>query len=361
VVAATFWLVICLALISFGPAQAQTWTAMNTPFSSGTSLLLTDGTVIVQNVGQSDWWKLTPDAFGSYTNGTWSQIASLPTIFGIPYSPLYYSSAVLADGRVVVLGGEYNGFGPGDTNMAAIYNPAANTWTPLDGPGWANIGDASSCVLPNGQFLLSDQFGLDVAIMDPLTLSWSTPPPGPFGIYGKADPNSEEGWTLLPDGTILTVDTENGTNSELFDPVYGDWYSAGSTINPLSYAPPALGIENEMGPQVLRPDGTVVCFGASGNNSIYNWIGSTTHSPMPGTWAAIQPFPMLQGTTPVQLECADAPACLLPNGNVLVCASPDFFNPGLTFFECAGSRLIPEPTTINFAASTPSYETVCQG
>jgi hypothetical protein len=41
--------------------------------------------------GCQDWWKLTPDNTGSYLNGTWTQLASLPP----GYSPLYHSSAVL--------------------------------------------------------------------------------------------------------------------------------------------------------------------------------------------------------------------------------------------------------------------------
>ena len=65
-------------------------------------LLLTDGTVMVADSGCQDWWKLTPDEFGSYVNGTWTQLASLPD----GYSPLYYASAVLPDGRVIIEGGE---------------------------------------------------------------------------------------------------------------------------------------------------------------------------------------------------------------------------------------------------------------
>ena len=47
-------------------------------FSASTPLLLTDGTVMVHDAGGSNWWKLTPDQNGSYVNGTWSQLASLP-------------------------------------------------------------------------------------------------------------------------------------------------------------------------------------------------------------------------------------------------------------------------------------------
>ena len=82
----------------------------------GTPLLLTDGTVMLADKGCQDWWKLTPDTFGSYVNGTWTQLASLPA----GYSPLYHGSAVLPDGRVIIEGGEYNFLQAVWTNKGAI-------------------------------------------------------------------------------------------------------------------------------------------------------------------------------------------------------------------------------------------------
>ena len=92
---------------SRGGPPTSSWTPLtNQPtFFNGASspLLLTDGTVVVQDTGFRDWWRLTPDQTGSYVNGTWSEIASLP----VGYSPLYHSSAVLPDGRLIIEGGEY--------------------------------------------------------------------------------------------------------------------------------------------------------------------------------------------------------------------------------------------------------------
>jgi len=85
-------------------------------FGAANPLLLTDGTVMVQNGGCQDWWRLTPDDAGSYVNGTGSELASLPS----GYSPLYHSSAVLPDGRVIIEGGEYNFFNPVWTAQGAI-------------------------------------------------------------------------------------------------------------------------------------------------------------------------------------------------------------------------------------------------
>ena len=95
--------------------SSSPWTPLVNPppfRTPGTMLLESDGTVLVHNEpdnnttgGTNQWWKLTPDANGSYVDGTWSQIASMPA----DYSPLYFASAILPDGRMIVEGGEYIG------------------------------------------------------------------------------------------------------------------------------------------------------------------------------------------------------------------------------------------------------------
>src|ERR1700760_2280527 len=55
------------------------WTPLNnqpTFLHRGASnpILMTDGTVLIQDEGSQDWWRLTPDSTGSYVNGTWTQI-----------------------------------------------------------------------------------------------------------------------------------------------------------------------------------------------------------------------------------------------------------------------------------------------
>src|SRR5258706_10453153 len=200
------------------------------PNSASTALLLTDGTVMVHQGCTPNWYKLTPDAFGNYLTGTWSQIASMQPTYGT----LYYASAVLADGRVVVIGGEFNFCGDVITPQGAIYDPKADNWAVLDVPPFmpdpiGGIGDSQSAVLPNGKLLLAFS-GLQIAQFDPATLT--------FTLVGnsvsKADINNEEGWTLLPDGTVLTIDTRNGTNSERYIPSAGHWIGAGSTIEPIA-------------------------------------------------------------------------------------------------------------------------------
>ncbi|MGA2646318.1 MAG: hypothetical protein ABSF15_16525 [Candidatus Sulfotelmatobacter sp.] len=321
-------------------------------------LLLTDGTVIVQSGGCQEWWRLTPDDTGSYVNGTWSQLASLPS----DYSPLYHSSAVLPDGRVIIMGGEYNFFNPVWTNLGAIYDPIANTWTPVVPPsGWSTIGDAQSVVLANGTYMQANCCTTQSALLNAGDLTWT-----PTGT-GKYDPNDEEGWNLLPNGKVLAVDAyvpippfpyiPAGTNSELYNPWTGSWSSAGSTIVQLWDSAIACGGENdatfELGPAVLRPDGTVFYTGAdtcelsagpppvfaNGNTAIYN-----TRS---GRWT---PGPTFTGGNNI----ADGSASLEINGKVLMMASPGYGDPPSTFFEWDGRNLYTVPGTPN-APTDGSY------
>ena len=316
---------------------AQAWSSVQSPIAGGAALLMTDGTVMVQEFCSSRWYRLAPDGFGKYVTGTWSQVASMQP----GYAPLYYSSAVLADGRLVVIGGEYNSpcVNPVDTNLGAIYDPKANAWAPLSAPsGWTSIGDAANVVLPDGQFLLAQATGDQIAKLDPVSLTWTN-----LKSTGKADDyNAEEGWTLLPDGTVLTIDTFDPLLSERYLPSTDTWVSAGSTVAPL------VDGHSEIGPQVLRPNGTVFVAGATGHTGVYNVAA--------GTWAAGPDFPVSGGE---QLIESDGPGTLLPSGNVLVQAS----NSREAFvFEFDGARLNPVPFGGCFySLLLPTGQVLCPG
>jgi hypothetical protein len=324
-------LAVMLALASVG--FSQTWTPLKhqPTFAANAALLLTDGRVIVQDTNASDWWTLTPDEHGSYVNGTWKQVASLQS----GYSPLYHAAAILPDGRLMIQGGEYNGGNNGVwTNQGSIYDPVKNKWTPVAAPsGWSQIGDAQSVVLSDGTFMLGDPFNEADALLDAKTLTYTV-----LSGSGKADRNDEEGWTLLPNGKVLTVDAEDAPNSELFDPTTQTWSTAGSTIVRLEDP----GSE-EIGPMVLRPNGVVFATGANAGGAGH----TSNYDTKTGDWAKGPDIPS-------GLDIADGPAALLPDGNVLIMTSPGVYNNGVQFFEWNGTKFVSAPN-IAGAGDIPSY------
>ncbi len=297
-------------------------------------LLLTDGTVLLHVSCTSTWYRLQPDIDGNYQNGTWSLIADM-AVEGQPvYAPRFFASAILPDGRVMVEGGEYNNCfkvatPPAvDTNLGAIYDPTADTWTFVPPPdGWTKIGDASSALLDNGTFLLSNSQTNQLATLDPTDLSWAEVASGKFGI------NDEENWTLLPDGNILTVDAYVktkmcGTGSELLLTDSFQWISAGSTIVSLSGC---FGhVANFEAPtQILHPGGMVYAFGASASLPRQNdQVPTASYNTATRLWKA---GPNMPAVGRINYTMADAPAAILPNGKVLIAASPGVWATPLSF------------------------------
>lgn len=344
--------VLLLVIFSSEFVHAQWQSLTNTaPTNIGAVLLLTDGTVVgheepdtVQSLATVNWYRLTPDMNGSYVNGTWSQIATLPS----NYCPLFFASAVLPDARLLVEGGEDNTCDmqhESFTNQGAIYDPLANSWTPVNPPsGWAAIGDAPAAVLANGTYMQGAYSNPD-ALLDASTLTWT------ITGTGKFDPDQEEGWTLLPNGNVLTVDTyhtipQPGTNSEIYNPSTGAWTSAGSTIVQLwdSCNVKGVGVTHEIGPAVLQPNGKVFAMGGNACGA-----GNTaTYDPVAQTWTPGPEFPD-------SLNIDDGPAALEINGKVLMMTSPGLFNPPSTFLEWDGSELTQVEGPPNAPADT-SYQ-----
>ncbi len=318
--------------------QTLTATPPFGPNGAGTELQMTDGSIMVQD-NEFSWWRLVPDETGDYLNGTWVQAASLPSGYG----PLYFSSAVLPDGRLVVNGGEYNEFHGVWTTLGAIYDPVANAWASVNPPsGWTSIGDAQNSILANGTYMMANCCTTQAALFNEGSGGWT-----PTGT-GKADSNDEEGWVLLPSGKVLTVDVSNSVvrQSEIYDPTTGQWTNAGTMPNDLvnhQYG--------ELGPAVLRPNGTVFATGGTGLTDIYDT--------KTGLWKAGPKIPSInemdrQGRTKVQQDIADGPATLLVDGHVLFAASPGVYQAPSHFYEFTGKKYRREPDQAD-ASQNPSY------
>jgi hypothetical protein len=353
---------------------ASPWTPLENPppfGTPGTMLLESDGTVLVHNEpdnnvtgGTTDWWKLTPDSSGSYIDGTWSQIASMPA----GYTPLYFASAILPDGRMIVEGGEYIGENAVWSNEGAIYNPVTNSWASVaPPPGWTNIGDAASDVLPDGTFMLQHPCNtcvtnpnptVDDALLNARTLTWTVIPG-----TGKDDPNDEEGWTLEPSGQLLTLDTWVPAATQLFNPRTESWSFAGNTAangNPVDLFPVV-----EIGPQVEMPGGNTFVVGAGSSTqepptpcttdaptqtALYQYQAGTA-----GTWTAGPEIPAIGGE---EYDSTDGPGSILPDGNVLFDVSACVYNTPTHFFVYnASSNTLTQVPDVPNAPNDTSYAT----
>jgi hypothetical protein len=324
---------------------AYAWVIVWTPWSKangGVALLLTDGTMLMNEcqvaLGTARWWRLHPDANGSYFHGLWSRCADSHV------ARLYFASAVLADGRVIVCGGEYSdASGPNiddETNRCEIYDPVADTWTEIDPPQnsdgtpWRHIGDAACAVLADGRFLMGNAFDGHTAIFDPVAGTWTL-------VGDKTNGRSaEESWVLLVDGTVLTADCFGHPRSEKFVPSTNGWMrDADVTVDLIEDS------SKEIGPGVVLQDGRAFYVGATGKTALYT---APTQPNMQGSWTAGPDLPMAGTQT---LGTKDGPGCLLVNGNVLIAAAPvngvadDYLSP-TSFFEFDG-------TNINAAATRP--------
>jgi hypothetical protein len=281
------------------------WTPMSAPFVTSTMLLLTDGRVMVQDGSglNANWWALTPDRTGSYVNGFWTQLAPMSTV------RTFYAPAILEDGRVVVFGGDG---GVPASDAGEVYDPVANTWTPVAAPpGWSQIGDPPCAVLPNGQFLLGSSSTGDTEIWDPPTNTWTSAGLKSCGLAPGCS-SFGESWALLPGGTVVTIDANLGpadTLAELWAPGAG-WSRAAAGTDTSNL----LDSDGQSGPAILLNDGRVMYFDAWGDTHLY----TPGPFPRPGSFAPGPTLPIGSAGKPV--DAHDDPAVLLPNGHVLLSA-----------------------------------------
>ena len=314
-------------LLAVTAPAAGTWTqlAAQAPGGSGTMMLLTDGTVMMQGSGVSDsWYRLTPDASGNYVNGTWSTLAKS----GLPR--LYTGNNLLPNGNVFVLGGEYSGAN-GNKNFAnsgEIYNPVTNSWKPIKDFPQSRFGDDPTVLLPNGKILAGYLSGPQTYLYDPSNDTWTQ-----TGSKLREDRSDEETWVLLPDGSVLSYDIfaspSNGPgHAQRYIPSTGTWIGAGSV--PVSLSSSSVGYE--IGPAALLPDGRVFQVGATNKTALYD--------PATNSWKAGPSLPAGMGAD-------DAPGVVLPDGRFLFAADTPLFKSPTRFF-------IFDPATDTLSEETPT-------
>ena len=312
--------------------MAGTWDSFNAPsgMDADTMILLTDGSVLVhdsdQNVdsnnkitsGGINWYRLRPNHDGTYKSSNWSGP------YPMANAREFFASGVLTDGRVFVLGGEYSdNFGQDQCALGEIFDPNTNTWSKMNkpSPGFDFItGDAPSCILPDGRVLFGGINDQQTAIWDPAADLWIHAGRGfnPAGADSKTSASSEETWTLLPDGSVLTVNVANPNNTQRYDPAQDLWIDAGQTPQNLVVQSIKGANVSEIGPALLMMTGQVLAIGGTGHTAIFD-----PTQPAASAWSNGPDLPSDSGNTlaPAGLfTVIDGAACLLPGGQVLCVA-----------------------------------------
>lgn len=251
-----------LASVASASHAASNWTPLTKLAPSGNNgvqlmVQMTDGTILVQSYDGQSWMKLTPDSSGSYINGTWNWLASSPV------ARYYFASQVLPDGRFVEVGGEYSGPGllPNWSNTGEIYNPIANTWTPItpypSQPGCPTLNYASGTLsagspiitnvypytmgfaagwrvtgagIPNGSTILSVDSSSQITLSKNATLTLTGSVLNFNNTYQLVACLGDDPSTLLRGGNVLVGDLVNG-NTFIYHPSTDTWTMSGTKVN----------------------------------------------------------------------------------------------------------------------------------
>lgn len=324
--------------------MAGKWQSLASPpsvpsgaFSAETMLLLTNGNVLVHNAYGQEWLLFQPDPQKGYAGGTWGAVSQMSTPRG------FFASGVLKDGRVFAVGGEVSTSTASDISSGDIYDPATNAWTAMAGtsaPPSFIQGDASACILTDGRVLFGAITSSQTAVWDPVNSTWTSAGTA-FGTQANSKTGNcnEETWTLLPDGSVITVNTKapasgggfnnSPTSAERYTPSTDLWQQTSALPDVLALTtatdnttnPPTPAVAFEIGPAIFLPTGKLIAFGATGHTAIFD--------PTAGTWTAGPDFPADPGDpsnnnaviSPTGLlTLSDAPAVLQPNGRVLTVA-----------------------------------------
>jgi hypothetical protein len=142
----------------------------------------------------------------------------------------------------------------------------------------------------------------------------------------KASRCDEESWTLMPDGTIVTIETNNPPNAEKYLPASDRWVNAGTT------GASVLAAGGEIGPALALPNGDGMTVG--GNGTIIRYTPDRLTSPSRADGARPDvPERRQRAAVP-----AEGHACLpASDGRVLIAVSPNDQGSATTFRSVCSS------------------------
>ena len=318
--------------------MAGSWTTFSVPdtstgtFNADIMLLLTDGSVLIHNgdvttvSAANQWLRLTAASNGKYESGSWSSEIDMK------YARQWFASGVLPDGRVFCIGGEHTddpSAPDGDSATGEIFDPLTNSWSDIAKPtAFAFVsGDCNGAVLADGRVILGGANSIAfpqtkrTAIWDSVDGTWieSGLEFGALANTSKSDPFEEETWALLPDGSVLAPSVVNTPQAQRYLPLHDQWVNcANSPVNLAVTSISGVSVD-ETGGVIVLPSGKAFAIGGGGQTAIFTLGGTPTD---PGSWVQGPSFPAdtSAGANWPTLTALDAPACLLPNGKVVLMA-----------------------------------------
>jgi hypothetical protein len=193
--------------------------SMNTPRLDHSATLLHDGTVLI--VGGSDpaghmFYAMDSAEIYDPMTGAFRKTASLD------WATMDHTATLLPDGRVLVAGGDGAGGGFEPTAVAAIYDPATETFSVTGSMQMARYCHTAT-LLTDGRVLVAGgdswdngptEFLSSAELYDPATGTFSA-----TGSMGK--PLASQTATLLADGRVLMAGGELDQPPQLYDPKTG--------------------------------------------------------------------------------------------------------------------------------------------
>ncbi len=193
-----------------------------------TASVLADGRVLV--AGGNNGFTLGSAELYQPASNTWTAAGSLGT------ARYYHTASVLADGRVLATGGDGENGRVGRLASAEIYDPASDTWTPTGSLTTARDFHTAT-VLGNGKVLVAGGNDADgvlasAELYDPANNTWT--------VAGSlATAREYHTANVLADGKVLVTGGNDGNggllaSAELYDPVSNTWTAVGNLLSPRS-------------------------------------------------------------------------------------------------------------------------------